>query len=77
MSADSIRNENSIEPSEQPACDTNLTRQEFLKRAAKTVVVGTAAVVGVRILDKFLVPPAYAWGSNKMSTVAQPSDFTR
>jgi len=79
MSDDSTRDENSIQPSEQRACDANLTRHEFLKRAAKTVVGGSAAVLGVRILDKFLVPPAYAYpsGGSKMTAPAGMSDYSR
>jgi hypothetical protein len=66
-------NENSATP--EKSCDAGLTRQEFLRRAAKAAITGGAVVAGVRVLDKFLVPPAHAWGSLKMSRAGSASDM--
>jgi hypothetical protein len=52
---------------EKVSCDAKLTREEFLRRASKAALTGTMVLAGAKVLDKFLVPPAYAKGSTKMS----------
>jgi len=46
-------------PPETPSADSALSRQEFLKMALTAAGVGALFVAPV-IVDKFLVPPAYA-----------------
>ena len=59
----------SLDPDQnsQISCDDKLTREEFLRRAAKAALTGSVVAAGAKVLDKFLVPPAYARGSVKMS----------
>lgn len=42
------------------AADPSLTRKQFLERVVKGAALTGGALAAPRILDKFLVPPAYA-----------------
>ena len=52
-------------PPETTSADPALSREEFLKLALTAVGVG-ALFVGPGIVDKFLVPPAYAGSTGAM-----------
>jgi hypothetical protein len=67
------KNESSQGAGDLRSCDPSLSRKEFLKRAA-VAALGTGAVFALpAIVDKFLVPPAYAIGS-RASTPGSASD---
>jgi hypothetical protein len=57
----------------QIASDGSLTRKEFLTRVVRGAVATGALLAGPRILDKFLVPPAYAGTSTGCGTSDLPS----
>jgi hypothetical protein len=45
------------------ACDSKLSRQEFIAAVLKKAVLAGTIVAAPRVLDKFLIPPVYASGS--------------
>ena len=49
---------------ERIACDPTLSRKQFIERVVKGAVVTGAILAGPKVLDKFLVPPAYASASS-------------
>lgn len=63
--------ENSQGQSEVRACDESLTRKEFIRKVVTRSVVAGTLVVGARISDKFLVPPAFAAASQGIVTNPQ------
>lgn len=47
----------------KPACDANLSRKEFLTKLVQRAAVAGSLIAAPQIVDKFLVPPAYALNS--------------
>ncbi|GEM_PF-2056636 len=49
--------------SDEPSCDSHLSRKEFLRTVIRRAAVAGAILAAPRVVDKFLVPPVYAGGS--------------
>lgn len=47
-------------PQEKNACDPRVTRKEFLTTLVKRATIAGALLAAPKVVDKFLVPPAYA-----------------
>ena len=46
------------------SCDGTITRKEFVEKVLKTAAVAGTLIASPKILDKFLIPPAYAAASS-------------
>ncbi|HEY9772473.1 MAG TPA: hypothetical protein V6C81_01555 [Planktothrix sp.] len=42
------------------SCDPTITRKEFIDTVVKRAALAGGLVAGYKVIDKFLVPPAYA-----------------
>jgi len=51
------------DPQSELACDNSISRKEFLATLVKRAAVAGTLVAAPKILDHFLVPPAYARSS--------------
>lgn len=47
----------------EKACDPSFTRAEFVKRVVKGAALTGGLIAAPKILDKFLIPPAFAGAS--------------
>jgi len=45
---------------EQKACDSRVSRKEFLTTLVRRATLAGAILAAPKVVDKFLVPPAYA-----------------
>jgi hypothetical protein len=48
------------EQPEKQACDARVSRKEFLTKLVKRASIAGALLAAPQVIDKFLVPPAYA-----------------
>ncbi|MGH9548217.1 MAG: hypothetical protein ACRD3W_02535 [Terriglobales bacterium] len=48
------------EPHDRQACDARVSRKEFLTTLIKRATLAGALLAAPKVVDKFLVPPAYA-----------------
>jgi hypothetical protein len=55
------------------ASDPTLTRKEFIKKIVTRGVAAGTLIVGCQIVDKFVVPPAYAQTSGGAAAGCDPA----
>jgi hypothetical protein len=53
-----------IKESDAASSDPTLTRKQFIEKVVKGAAITGGAMIAPRIIDKFLVPPAYAGTSS-------------
>lgn len=53
----------------ESSCDSTLTRAEFLQKVVKGAALTGGLLAAPRVLDKFLIPPAYAGASTTVTCV--------
>ncbi len=58
-----------FESSQNNSCEPSLSRAEFIARVVKGAALTGGILAAPKILDKFLVPPAYAGASSSTCTV--------
>lgn len=62
MSNNELENEQSA--SETSSCDKSMDRAAFIQKVLKGAALTGGALAAPKILDKFLIPPAYAGNSS-------------
>jgi hypothetical protein len=50
----------SKESEDRPSAITGMSRKEFLETVIKRATIAGAVIAAPKVVDKFLVPPAYA-----------------
>jgi hypothetical protein len=69
----SSKNEFDQTSDDVPSCIDTVSRKDFLSKVLKGSVLAGSAVTGVKILDRFMIPPAYASGSVNCASNADGS----
>jgi hypothetical protein len=51
---------NPEEYTKRPSCDSTMSRQEFIEKVIKRAALIGIVIAAPKIIDRFLVPPAFA-----------------
>ena len=66
----------SKEDQELSSCEPSITRQEFIEQIVKRAALIGTIMAAPKLIDRFLVPPAYAAMSTLCSLDTVASDLT-
>jgi hypothetical protein len=74
MTKDNIGSEETLTlEANNDSCDRSFTRVEFIRRVVKGAALTGGVLASPKIIDKFLVPPAYAATSTCSLNVGDPT----